>query len=63
MLTLRPAIVKPNLWDLCAFHPVLFSTSVPLPDTWRRSVKKMRKRKKILAHLQNDATFSAAQTL
>lgn len=26
MLTLRPAIVKPNLWDFCAFDPMLFFT-------------------------------------
>lgn len=26
MLTLRPAIVKPNLWDFCTFDPMLFFT-------------------------------------
>lgn len=26
MLTLRPAIVKPNLWDFCAFDPMLIFT-------------------------------------
>jgi hypothetical protein len=26
MLTLRPAIVKPNLWDSCALDPMLIFT-------------------------------------
>ena len=26
MLTLRPVIVKPNLWDFCAFDPMLIFT-------------------------------------
>jgi len=63
MLTLRPAIVKPNLWDFCAFDPMLIFTRCTTAGHMAPLCEKMRKRKKILAHLQNDATFSASHAL
>lgn len=47
MLTLRPAIVKPNLWDFCAFDPMLFFTRCTAAGHMAPLCEKMRKRKKI----------------
>jgi hypothetical protein len=63
MLTLRPAIVKPNLWDFCAFDPMLIFTRCTTAGHMAQHCEKNAQTEKILAHLQNDATFSAAQTL
>ena len=47
MLTLRPVIVKPNLWDFCAFDPMRFFTRSTTAGHITPLCEKMRKRKKI----------------
>jgi len=63
MLTLRPAIVKPNLWDFCAFDPMLIFTRCTTAGHMAPLCEKNAQTEKKLAHLQNDATFSASHAL
>jgi len=63
MLTLRPAIVKPNLWDFRAFDPMLIFTRCTTAGHMAPLCEKNAQTEKNLAHLQNDATFSASHAL
>ena len=65
MLTLHPSIVKPNLWDFCAFDPMLIFTRcttaghmAPLCEKNAQTEKKIRHICKMMQHFPSLMHYS-----